>query len=92
MAYPKKMISPSGAVIVLAKQEVHEAELVAQGYKEAPATVAKAPEPTPCAKCAELEAQVSELQTKLAKALEPKPAPAAEAPAKPKPAPAAAKA
>ena len=63
MAYPKKYLSPEG-IPVLAKQEVHEAELVAQGYTLAPVelTAPKAVDsPTPCAKCAELEATIERL-------------------------------
>lgn len=71
MHYPKKLISPDGTIIH-AKQAVHEADLRAEGYTDAPAE--KAPEKKaalPCAKCAELQAEVESLKAQLAKALEP---------------------
>lgn len=72
MSYPKKYVSPDGAP-VLAKQAVHEAELVAQGYTLAAAEPPSAPAaPEPCAKCAELEAEVAKLKAQLAKVKEPK--------------------
>jgi hypothetical protein len=75
MTYPKKLISPDGE-IVLAKQAVHEAELRAEGYEDAPGEAPapeQAQEPPSCAACAELQAQVAELQAKLAKAQDAKP-------------------
>lgn len=63
MTYPKKYLSPDG-VPVLAKQVVHEADLVAQGYTLAPEEaqpVAAPAGPPTCAKCAELEAKVETL-------------------------------
>lgn len=78
MAYPKKMISPDGAA-VFAKQEVHEAELAAQGYTPAPEEPKKpvlgqtqATGGEPCAKCVELQAEVDQLKAALAEATAPK--------------------
>jgi len=78
MAYPKKMLSPDGAA-VFAKQEVHEADLVAQGYTPAPEEPKK-PDlgqtqgagGEPCAKCVELQAEVDQLKAALAEATAPK--------------------
>jgi hypothetical protein len=75
MTYPKKYVSPDGKP-VLAKQAVHEAELVAQGYTLAAAEPPPAPTapagPETCAKCADLEAEVAKLKAQLAKVKEPK--------------------
>lgn len=71
MAYPKKMLSPDGTA-VLAKQEVHEADLLAQGYTHAPEEPKKpvvgetGGAPVPCANCAALQAEVEALKAQLA--------------------------
>lgn len=70
MAYPKKMLSPDGTA-VLAKQEVHEAELLAQGYKVAPEEPKKpvlgdtGGAPPPCPNCAALQAEIEALKAQL---------------------------
>ena len=74
MSYPKKMLAPDGTT-TLAKQAVHEAELRAEGYEDAPAeTTVPAPSPeapTSCAKCAGLQAEVDRLTVALAEAWQP---------------------
>ena len=63
MAYPKKLYNDEGDC-VLAKQEVHEADLRRKGYHDAPEEVA--PPPTDCPNCMVLAAKVADLEKQLA--------------------------